>query len=131
MDYYEWEIKGRISNKFSTGDVYHYLRGDETEEHWTRVIWTPRSIPRQSFHAWLVALNRIPTRDRLIGWGLQVPSVCLLCNSTDESRDHLYWDCTFSFQLWSLVANRCRILPTRNWENSLNQMMTLPAPATA
>lgn len=77
MDYYAWEINGRISSKFSTWEVYHYLRGDEIAEPWTRAIWTPRSIPRQSFHAWLVALNRLPTRNRLIGWGLQVPPVCL------------------------------------------------------
>lgn len=131
MDYYDWEIKGRISDKYSTGEVYHFLRGDVTEEVWTKAIWTSRSIPRQSSNAWLVALNRLPTRDRLLGWGLQVPAICLLCNIVDESRNHLHWDCTFSFELWSLVANRCGINPARNWESSLLQMSTLNAPPSA
>ncbi|XP_013674400.1 uncharacterized protein LOC106378894 [Brassica napus] len=30
-DYFEWEIEGRISSKFSTGEVYHYLRGAHDE----------------------------------------------------------------------------------------------------
>lgn len=103
------------------------LRGDVDVEPWTKAIWTSRSIPRQSFHVWLLALNRIPTRDRLLSWGLQVPPLCLLCNNANESRDHLYWDCGFSFDLWSIVADRCRINPSRTWERSLNQMSTLTA----
>ena len=130
-DYYEWEISGKISNKYITGDIYHFMRGAVEEVEWTKAIWTPRSIPRQSFHAWLVALNRIPTRDRLLSWGLQVPSLCLLCNSVDETRDHLFWDCGYSYALWSQVASRCRITPIRRWEDSIEQMTTFSSPTTA
>ncbi|KAF3558068.1 hypothetical protein F2Q69_00015960 [Brassica cretica] len=28
-DYYEWELQGRISNRYSTGEVYRLLRGDQ------------------------------------------------------------------------------------------------------
>lgn len=125
LDYYEWEISGKTSNKYRTSEVYNYLRGSGEEAPWAKVLWTSRSIPRQSFHAWLVVQNRIPTRDRLIGWGLQVPPLCLLCNTVDESRDHIYWDCTFSFDVWSAVAGRCRLRSDRNWERSLEQMISL------
>lgn len=132
-DDYEWQILGKTSSKYCTGDVYKHLRGSATAEVWTKAIWISRGIPRQSFHGWLVALNRLPTRDRLISWGLQTPPVCLLCNNCDESRDHLYWECPFSFDLWNLVATRCRITPARTWVSSLLQMSTLPlkAPASA
>ena len=131
LDYYEWGILGNISDRYRTSEVYNYLRGNVEEAPWAKAIWTSRSIPRQSFHAWLVVQNRIPTRDRLIGWGLQVPPLCLLCNIADESRDHIYWDCRFSFDLWSMVASRCRLNPQRNWESSLAQMISLPPPSTA
>lgn len=129
-DYYEWEINGKLSEKYCTGEVYRYLRGDGEKVDWSAAIWTSRSIPRQSFHAWLVVQNRIPTRDRMIGWGIQVPPLCLLCNANDESRDHLYWDCNYTFDLWSIVAGRCRITPERRWENTLHQMITLPPPSS-
>lgn len=130
-DYYEWEISGEISNKYSTGDIYHFMRGTVEEAEWTKAIWTPGSITRQSFHAWLVALNWIPTHDRLLNWGLQVPSLCLICNSVDETRDHLFWDCGYLYALWSQGASRCRITPIRRWEDSIEQMTTLSSPTTA
>lgn len=113
-DYYVWEINGKRSEKYSTGEVYRYLRGATEEVNWAKIIWTSGSIPRQSSRAWLVVQNRIPTRDRLISWGLHVPPGCLLCNLTDESRDHLHWDCNYAYELWSRVAGRCRIMPNRN-----------------
>lgn len=33
-DHYEWEINGTVSLKFSTGQVYHYLREDIDEVDW-------------------------------------------------------------------------------------------------
>lgn len=112
-DYYGWEIMGKKNKKYCTGNVYHYLRGEAEEVTWSKAVWTSQSIPRHSFHTWLVVQNRIPTRDRLISWGIQVPPICLLCNSADEFRDHLYWECNYSFDLWSMVADRCRTNPTR------------------
>lgn len=70
--------------------------------------------------------NRIPTRDRLLSWGLQVPLTCLLCNLHSESRDHIYWECNYAFDLWSLVAERCGITPARNWVDSVDQLLSLP-----
>ncbi|XP_048637647.1 uncharacterized protein LOC125610035 [Brassica napus] len=132
-DYYDWEIDGKISDKYRTGEMYHYLRGRIEEVRWAQVVWPKRRIPRHSFHTWMIVQNRLPTRDRMIGWGLQVSHTCLLCNTAAESRDHLFWECNFTFQLLTMIAGRCRIRPSRNWECSLAQMISLatPNPATS
>lgn len=127
-DYYEWVIEGKVSEEFKTGEVYHYLRGEFPAVPWTKAVWPSKSIPRQNFHCWLTTLDRLPTRDRMIGWGLQVSPLCLLCNSSAESRNHLYWECSFSFDLWNRVALRCGISPSRDWNASLNQMVALSLP---
>lgn len=129
-DYYIWEINGKVSDRFCTGEVYHLLRGEETAVNWARAVWSSRTIPRQNFHAWLVVQNRIPTRDRLIQWGIDVSPLCLLCNQGNESRNHLFWDCNFTFDLWSMVASRCRLTPQRGWEISLTQMTSLTSSAS-
>lgn len=79
----------------------------------------------------MVVQNRLPTRDRMIHWGLAVPPVCLLCNGADESRDHLYWECNVAYDLWKLIADRCGVLPQMRWVDSLNHMSSLPPPVPA
>ncbi|WZZ05910.1 hypothetical protein YC2023_091831 [Brassica napus] len=128
QDTYLWEMEGKIMERYETGKVYHYLRGHIPTVQWASAVWSSKGIPRQSFHTWLVVLDRLPTRDRLINWGLQVSPLCLLCNSTTESRNHLYLECPYSFELWSLAAAKCRLQPLRNWSALLNQMINLPQP---
>ncbi|XP_013633133.1 PREDICTED: uncharacterized protein LOC106338781 [Brassica oleracea var. oleracea] len=100
------------------------------EYEWTieGAIWNSGGVPRHSFHAWLVTLNRLPTRDRLLSWGLAVPATCLLCNQGDESRDHLFFSCSFSYELWIHHARRTETTPSTGWNDSLNRMQSLPGP---
>ena len=125
-DYYEWEIEGKVSLKYSTSHTYSYLRGNIDEVSWASTVWFSYGIPRQQFHTWLVILDRCPTRDRLLTWGIQVSPLCLLCNNNHESRDHIFFHCTFSFDLWELTARRCSIQPLRSWSQTLQQMQALP-----
>lgn len=68
-------------------------------------------------------LNRSPTRDRLISWGLQTDILCLLCNSSNESRDHLYFECPFSRNHF---ATRLRITSSSNsWNDVTHSLMSL------
>lgn len=126
-DYFEWEIKGKISNRYSTGEVYHYLREQHDEVDWANVVWTSYGIPRHNFRTWLVVLDRCPTRDRLLRWGLHVPAPCLLCNRSPESRNHLYFECDFAYNLWMNITRLCSLNPTHTWPDSIQQMIALPA----
>lgn len=130
-DYYDWIVEGRTSTKFRTGEIYAYLSDDRQDVQWHSAVWTKRGIPRHNFHAWLVVLDRLPTRDRLIRWGIQVDHQCLLCNSYPETRDHIFGNCNFYRQLWSLVARRIPIAPRENWMQTLDQMISLPPPTSS
>ncbi|KAG5378086.1 hypothetical protein IGI04_025928 [Brassica rapa subsp. trilocularis] len=50
---------------------------------------------------WVTNLNRLPTRDRLSSWGMQVPTACCICSTNPESRDHLMLSCSFALTLCS------------------------------
>lgn len=106
QDYYEWILEDKPTKKYSTSDVYNKLRGDDQSVPWAKVIWNKGGIPRHSFLAWLFTLNRCPTCDRLLSWGLQSDSTCLLCDAADESRDHLLFECSFSWNMWSAVSSK-------------------------
>lgn len=127
-DEYEWTIDGKLWLKYQTGAVYKLLKSHGQLVPWKKAIWNSGGFPRHSFQAWLVTLNRLPTRDIMISWGLSVPPTCLLCNLGDESRDHLFFSCSFSWELWSHHAQRIEITPTPDWHLTLLHMQALPGP---
>ena len=51
-------------------------------------------------------LARLPTRDRILSWGLQVPDSCVLCADGLESHNHLFFDCPFAVQIWNKFCGR-------------------------
>lgn len=57
--------------------VYRNLREHYDTLPWKNAIWITRGIPKHSFTAWLFALNRNPTRDRLQNWGVLIDIECL------------------------------------------------------
>ncbi|KAG5404212.1 hypothetical protein IGI04_010331 [Brassica rapa subsp. trilocularis] len=124
-DSYEWIVEGVASGKYKTSQVYWELKGEEAKVPWTKVVWTKRGIPKHSFLVWLVVLNRCPTRDRLLAWGLSVDSNCLLCNLEPESRDHLFFRCPFSMRVWSEVGRRCSFTSSPSWQDTINRLMAL------
>ena len=126
QDYFEWELNGRLTNVYSTGEMYTALKGELEEVDWGSIVWSPFGIPRHNFLTWLFVLNRSPTRDRMQRWGYQTPTNCLLCNSSDESRNHLFMECSFSLDLWTQIARRCGLLALPDWNLTLYQMMALP-----
>ncbi|XP_048613360.1 uncharacterized protein LOC106448660 [Brassica napus] len=124
-DRHEWVLTGSPSTRYITGEVYKKLRGEEEEVSWAGIVWTSGSIPKHSFLTWLFILNRCPTRDRLIQWGFRTDSACLLCNGDVESRDHIFFLCPYTWELWKTVSGRCGIIPARAWNDSVDQMKNL------
>lgn len=127
-DYYEWVIDDVVMPKYSTGHIYNTIREYQPIVPWKQVVWNARGIPKHSFLSWLFVLDRCPTRDRLLRWGLGIDLNCLLCHSFSESRDHLYYDCNYSWRVWRRISQCSQIQPIRNWNDNLLAMQRLRGP---
>lgn len=49
-------------------------------------------------------LGRISTMDRVSRWSQGVHTTCVLCKTTSESRSHLFFECTFTSQIWEQLT---------------------------
>lgn len=127
---YVWEIDGKQSDRYSAGTVYAKLSEEGTSVPWFNTVWNKSGIPKHNFLSWLFVLNRCPTRDRTLRWGHQASPLCLLCNQSDESRDHLFFLCHFSWCLWGSLARRCGVIPERDWNRALSQIQSTGAGST-
>ncbi|XP_056862414.1 uncharacterized protein LOC130510093 [Raphanus sativus] len=56
----------------------------------------------------------------MASWGLGVDQSCLLCNSAQESKDHLFFSCSFTYSIWSELLTRSPISsPPSHWNDVL------------
>ncbi|XP_023634852.1 uncharacterized protein LOC111829598 [Capsella rubella] len=67
---------------------------------------------------WVSNLNRLPTRARLVSWGMNISPLCCLCSASIETRDHLLLSCGFSSSVWHMVQTRLRlpVLLFQDWD---------------
>ena len=106
-DSYLWRLHtGGFGSTFSTSVTWNLLRQRSPIVEWQEAVWFKEEIPRCSFITWLSVLKKLPTRDRLISWGLTVPDACVLCSDHAESHQHLFFECSFSASIWSRFCGR-------------------------
>ena len=60
-------------------------------------------MPKHAIIAWLAILNRPPSMDKLMSWGIKVLGMFILCKQEQEPRDHLFFECSFSREIWRKV----------------------------
>lgn len=124
-DKYEWIVEGKLWTKYSTGGLYKLLKPQLSNVPWFKTVWCSRGIPKHNFLTWLFTLDRCPTKSRIIEWGLNTNPLCMLCNSQLEDRNHLLFECSFSWLIWEQVSRRCSIQPLRSWDLTISAMTSL------
>ena len=69
-------------------------------------IWKFKIPPRIKVFAWLTYYDRILTTDNLAKRGWHLPGMCYLCRNASESVIHLFSECSFMLEFYSLVEQR-------------------------
>lgn len=127
-DTYLWKVGNEpLTDRSSTTKTWLALHPPRPSVFWHSQIWFKGRVPKHAFISWLVAWNRLATRDRMRGWGINVPSECLLCSAADECMQHLFFDCNFSAEIWNYFCSRLQMVPPVLFEDCLRW---LKAPST-
>lgn len=80
-DSFAWDADGIVRPSYSSAKTWEVLRPRGTIQPSTKHIWFSGATPKHAFHMWVTNLNRLPTRDRLSSWGMQVPTCCCICTT--------------------------------------------------
>jgi ribonuclease HI len=98
------------SGNFSVKEAYHLQANHHIqvkdiiwEKVWDKALW-----PKISTFLWLVIHNRILTWDNLRKRGFVGPSICVLCHSQEETKEHLFNGCSYSQRIWDQGAQIMR-----------------------
>jgi len=110
-----WRTKKGTYSCYETWDV---LREKLPTVSWWRTVWFSKAIPKHSFILWLVFRDALPTKDRMSLWGYVGNLLFPFCYGCLESRDNLFFSCSFSSRVWKKVIAACFISnPRQEWED--------------
>ncbi|XP_071694395.1 uncharacterized protein [Rutidosis leptorrhynchoides] len=102
-----WKDSNGELVEFSSKAAWESLRNRTTPVDWFQMVWFSNSIPRHTFMMWLLMDEKLKTQDKLHVWDVgssnQGSPICALCSLQQDSHNHLFFECTFSKQLWSKV----------------------------
>ncbi|XP_039064928.1 uncharacterized protein LOC120210227 [Hibiscus syriacus] len=87
--------------------IWDHIRERRDKVDWHKLIWFPAHVPKFSIVAWMVILDRLPTKDMLARFGIQVDHICGLCGVELESRNHLFLECSFAREVWDVILQTC------------------------
>jgi hypothetical protein len=100
-----WKQKeDSFKGSFSSPKTWQQIRTISNECEWYRGVWFPSSTPKYSFVTWLAFHNRLATGDRLYKWNSEARATCVFCDEELETRDHLFFSCPYSSQIWIALA---------------------------
>jgi hypothetical protein len=93
--------------EFNLKEVWHYMADpdqDDLAQHWDK-LWNNPQWPKIKIFQWLILHNRILTWDNLRKRGFTGPSRCHLCQTQEETTNHLLDECAYTAELWDWAAS--------------------------
>ncbi|XP_068486796.1 uncharacterized protein [Phaseolus vulgaris] len=85
------------------------------------LLWEAKAMPKALSTTWRILLGRLPTFDNLIRRGVAATSsLCVLCNTAEESSQHLFLECIYAQRAWSLCLRWIGILSVQHKDISVH-----------
>ncbi|XP_056848358.1 uncharacterized protein LOC130498782 [Raphanus sativus] len=106
--------------KFDTHQTWQLTREQTPRVHWFNAVWFRGATPKYSVITWLAVHDRLATGARVQRWSPQTDAHCVLCSGHLETREHLYFSCSYSKKIWrDLTASLMGSRYTEVWSSIL------------
>ncbi|XP_039042960.1 uncharacterized protein LOC120182004 [Hibiscus syriacus] len=105
--------------------IWDNIKQKREKVDWYRLIWFPAHVPKFSVVAWMVLLDRLPTKDILVRFGIVTDNLYGLCGASQETRNHLFLECFYACEVWRAIMNSCGLrhqLPSC-WDDAIRWMV--------
>ena len=95
------------NGEYTSAKYYKFIFAGVPQNTTLQSIWKSKALPKLKVFDWLLLLDRLNTKDLMLRkcWHLEDGSDCVLCDQTTlETRDHLFFDCTFARRCWEAIG---------------------------
>lgn len=98
--------KGKFKRVFSSRETLEIIRERHAPCSWSTVVWFKHATPKFSFILWMAMHDRLSTGDRMRFWNENVDTSCVLSQDLMETKEHLFFECSFSTLIWQKLMER-------------------------
>ena len=85
------EIWKFLGGKYKANEVWDEIRKKREKVAWHRLLWSSIVVLKHAVISWMAILNRLPTKDKLKSWGMDLLGDYMLCKKDQETRDHIFF----------------------------------------
>jgi len=100
------DSRGRGTYGYLVKELYNTLLSSLRVLHpstkWKN-IWIQDSLPKINIFIWSLAQGKILTGENLMKRGFHCPFICPLCQNSQDTIQHLFWDYPFSTTFWNVA----------------------------
>lgn len=112
-----------FQGQFVAHNTWNMIRIHKVMQAWSSMVWFPQHVPRFAFIAGLAIKDRLATGHRMRRWSQGQVCVCIFYVEPDETRDHLFFACPYTFTLWiDVVGSLMSTPPDPDWSITLEQI---------
>jgi hypothetical protein len=108
----KWTWLGNNSGSFTLSSAWNITRLHNDDYEFYNMVWFASSTPKMSCCLLKGLLDRLPTKARLMRFGIIDSASCSFCEEGIETRDHLFFDCCYTSYIWELCRLKLKIHST-------------------
>ncbi|XP_026433409.1 uncharacterized protein LOC113330814 [Papaver somniferum] len=98
--------KPSYSGKSIVSSAKNLIRKKYAKLEGTNLLWRKAIHPALAARNWKILTGACATLDKVQSrFKIQIANKCCLCNSEEETLDHLLWHCFFAEKAWKWIAD--------------------------
>ncbi|KAM0008293.1 putative RNA-directed DNA polymerase [Helianthus debilis subsp. tardiflorus] len=106
----QWSKQVGTNGFFSVKSAKRLLFSDNSAGSWFVMDWCLWVPTKCNIHVWRMEMNKLLTGDALRKRNIAIEDLtCPLCNSEEESVDHVFIACRVAAIIWNGVSSWCKI----------------------
>ncbi|PWA89784.1 RNA-directed DNA polymerase, eukaryota, Reverse transcriptase zinc-binding domain protein [Artemisia annua] len=122
-----WRCDDGSITQFSTRIAWEHVSQHHDKVRWWKIVWFSRCNPRMAFILWMAIKRRLQTQDRVMKWNNDPNMKCPPCNMVNDSHSHLFFECEFSKEIWTVLKAKMEInWMSNSWDTLIEQYANKP-----
>ncbi|MFS8011332.1 putative reverse transcriptase zinc-binding domain-containing protein [Helianthus anomalus] len=105
-----WSWQAGKDGVFYVKSTKRLLFSDSVAGSWFVMDWCRWVPAKVNIHSWRMEMNKLPTGEGLRKRNIAIDDIaCPMCNSEEETVDHVFIACRVAAIIWSEISSWCKI----------------------